>query len=101
MLGNPRGWDSKIGAWATPTPAEGFNPGAGQFGAVELGVGYSTVDLRSLNVNGGTQHIVSTVANWWPVEPVRLSLLYENAGSEGGRPPRSVNAMGARGQLAF
>lgn len=101
VLGNPRAWDSKAGAWGAPTPAGGFNPGAGQFGAVELGAGYSTVDLRSLDVGGGTQRVVSAVANWWPVEPVRLSLLYENARIEGGRSPRSVNAVGARVQLAF
>ncbi len=101
VLGNPRAWDSKVGAWGAPKPAERFNPGAGQFGALELGVGYSNVDLRSLNVNGGTQRIVSTVANWWPVEPVRLSLLYENAAIKGGRTPRTVNAVGARAQLAF
>ena len=101
VLGRPRAWNSKTGAWGAPTPAEGFNPGAGQFGAVELGVGYSTADLRSLNVNGGVQRIVSTVANWWPVKPVRLSLLYENASIEGGRTPRTVNAVGARAQLAF
>ena len=101
VLGNPRAWNPKTGAWGAPTPAEGFNPGAGQFGAVELGVGYSTADLRSRNVNGGVQRIVSTVANWWPVKPVRLSLLYENASIEGGRSPRTVNAVGARAQLAF
>lgn len=101
VLGRPRAWNSKTGAWGAPTPAEGFNPGAGQFGAMELGVGYSTADLRSRNVNGGVQRVVSTVANWWPVKPVRLSLLYENASIEGGRTPRTVNAVGARAQLAF
>ena len=100
-LGNPRAWNSKIGAWGPPRPAEKFNPGAGQFGALELGAGYSTVDLRSQNVNGGTQRIVSTVANWWPVQPIRLSLLYENANIKGGRSPRTVNAVAARAQLAF
>ncbi len=101
VLGNPRQWSSKTGAWGAPTPAEGFNPRAGQFGAVELGAGYSTANLRSLNVDGGVQSIVSTVVNWWPVKPVRLSLLYENAHIEGGRSPRNVNAVGARAQLSF
>lgn len=101
VLGNPRTWDSKTGAWGAPTPAEGFNPSTGRFGALELGVGYSTADLHSLDVQGGTQRIVSTVVNWWPVKPLRLSLLYENASIKGSRTPRYVNAVGARTQLAF
>lgn len=101
VLGKPRVWNSKVGAWGAPTPTEVFNPRAGQFGAVELGVGYSTTDLRSRNVNGGVQRIVSAIVNWWPVRPVRLSLLYENASVEGGRTPRNVNAVGTRAQLAF
>lgn len=101
VLGKPRTWNSKVGAWAAPTPEEAFNPRAGQFGAIELGVGYSTTDLRDRNVNGGVQRIASAVVNWWPVKPVRLSLLYENATVEGGRTPRSVNAVAARAQLAF
>ena len=101
VLGNPRAWNSKTGAWGAPTPAERFDPRAGQFGAVELGAGYSTTDLRSRNVDGGVQRIVSAVVNWWPVAPVRLSVLYENANIEGGRAPRRTNAVAARAQLAF
>lgn len=101
VLGTPRQWNSKVGAWGAPTPAEGFNPRAGQFGAVELGAGYSTADLRSGNVDGGVQRVASAVVNWWPVKPVRLSLLYENASIENGRSPRHVNAVAARAQLTF
>lgn len=101
VLGNPRAWNSKTGAWGAPTPAEAFNPGAGQFGALELGVGYSTTDLRSRNIDGGVQRIVSAVVNWWPVKPVRLSVLYENANIESSRTLRRTNAVAARAQLAF
>ncbi len=101
LLGKPRTWKPSIGAFGAPTPAEGFNPGAGQFGAVEVGVRYSAVDLNDKNVRGGRQQVYSAVANWWPVEQLRFSLLYEHANVSRGPSPRTLNAVAGRAQFQF
>jgi phosphate-selective porin OprO/OprP len=101
VLGQPRRWSHSTGAWGAPKPAGPFNLAAGELGAVELGARFSTVDLNSLDVGGGRQKIVSAVANWWPVAPVRLSLLYEHATVAGGPSPRTLDAVGGRVQLQF
>ena len=101
VLGEPRRWNHSTGAWGAPKPAGPFNMSAGEFGAVEVGARFSTVDLNSLDVAGGRQSVVSAVANWWPVAPVRLSLLYEHATIAGGPSPRTLDAVGGRVQVQF
>ena len=101
LVGHPRRWDGSIGAWGAPRPAERFNPAAGAWGAVELGVRFSTADLNSLDVRGGRQRVLSAGVNWWPIEPVRLSLNVEHADISGGRSPRRQDAVAGRAQLQF
>lgn len=101
VLGKPRTWKPSIGSWTAPTPAESFNPAAGQFGAVEVGVRYSAVDLNDKDLRGGRQQVYSAVVNWWPVEQLRFSLLYEHANVTGGPSPRTLNAIAGRAQLQF
>ena len=101
VLGEPRKWSPSIGAWGAPKPSEPFNLQAGQLGAVEVGARFSTVNLNSLDVNGGRQNVVSAGVNWWPIEQVRLSLMYEHADISGGRSPRNLDAVAVRAQLQF
>ena len=101
VLGKPRQWKPASGAWGAPTPAEGFDPQAGNWGAVEIGARYSTADLNSDNVRGGRQHIWTAGVNWYPVEPLRFTLEYEHANIDGGRSPRSFDAVATRAQLQF
>ena len=86
---------------AYPSRLRAFNPLAGNFGAVEVGARYSTVDLNSADVRGGVQRIWTAGINWWPVEPIRFSLQYEHADIDGGRSPRSINLVAGRAQLQF
>ena len=101
LLGHPRRWQGATGAWSHPTPAEPFNPRAGQFGAVEVGARVSTAALDAPGIRGGHQTVLSAVANWWPAEPLRVSLEYLNAHIAGGPSPRTSNALAARAQLQF
>lgn len=101
VLGKPRTWQPSTGAFTAPKPAEGFNPAAGQFGALEVGVRYSAVDLNDKDLSGGRQQVYSAVVNWWPVEPLRFSLTYEHANITGGPSPRFLNAVAGRAQLQF
>ena len=101
LLGKPRTWRPGIGAFGPPKPAEGFNPLAGNWGALEAGARFSAVDLGNKDVRGGQQHVYSAVVNWWPVEQLRFSLLYEYARISGGPSPRTVNAVAGRAQLQF
>ncbi len=101
ILGTPRQYSAKDGVWGVPKPAESFDPRAGNFGAVEVGARYSTVDLNSSDVRGGVQRIWTAGVNWWPVEPIRFSLQYEHADIDGGRSPRSIDIVAGRAQLQF
>ena len=98
VLGRPRQWGHANGTWGAPKPEAPFDARAGEFGAVELGARFSTIDL---DVRGGRQNVVSAGVNWWPIEPVRVSLMYEHADVSGGRSPRSLDAVAGRVQLQF
>ena len=101
LFGTPRKWERKIGGWGSPKPAKRFDPAAGQFGAVEIGMRFSTVNLNDATIRGGRQNVVSAGVNWWPVEPLRFSAMYEHGTITGGNLPRSIDAVALRGQIQF
>jgi phosphate-selective porin OprO and OprP len=101
LLGKPRAWDPKSGAWRRPKPARGFDPARGDWGALEIGARISIADLRSGDVRGGRQSVWTTGLNWFPVEPLRFTVQYEHATVTGAETPRTQNAIALRGQLAF
>jgi phosphate-selective porin OprO/OprP len=101
VLGTPRRWQKSGGTWGAPKPTEPLNFASNNFGAVEIGARYSTVNLNDREVSGGRQQVVSLGLNWWPVEAVRLTLMYEHAHITGGNAPRRLDAVGGRVQLQF
>ena len=94
LVGKPRAWDGTIGAWGAPKPD-------GWPGAVEIGARFSTANLNNGDVRGGRQRVVSAGVNWWPMEPLRFTLMYEHATVTGGTSPRTVDAVGGRAQIQF
>ncbi len=84
-----------------PSPTPPSMRGRGSSARWSLGARFSTIDLNDRNVCGGRQNVVSAVVNWWPIEPVRLSLVYEHADVSGGPSPRDLDAVGGRVQLQF
>ena len=101
VLGTPREWKPAEGAWGAPKPSEQFDPGAGQFGSVEVGARYSTLNLNSADVRGGQERIWSAIVNWRPAEALRFGLQYEHANVDGGTAPRRFDAVAVRAQLQF
>lgn len=101
VFGKPREWKPATGAWGAPKPDRPFDPLAGQFGSLELGARFSTVNLKDANVRGGQQRVWSAVANWRPIDELRFALQYEHASVDGGQTPRSLHAVAARAQLQF
>ena len=61
-------------AWFSPViPIENFAPSKGQWGAVQLGVRFSYLDLDDKDVRGGIQNDVGVALNWFLFPQVRLS----------------------------
>ena len=102
VLGKPREWDSGTAAWSAPKPAERrFDPATGQWGAVEIGARVSELDLSDADVRGGRQRVWTTGVNWWPIEPVRVSLQYQDTTIKATDEDRRFQAVALRGQLKF
>ena len=79
VLGKPRQWKPTIAAWGSPSPAEGFNPMAGQWGAVEIAARLSAVTLGDADVRGGRQTVWTAGVSWYPVDPLKFTLQYQHA----------------------
>lgn len=77
LTGRPRSWRGSRGAWNRPRPAAGFDPRAGELGAVEVGVRYSRFDLNHKDIRGGRQGIWTAGVNWYPADDLRLALQYQ------------------------
>lgn len=101
VLGKPRQWKSKIAAWGSPSPAEGFDPLAGQWGAVEVAARFSAADLSDADIHGGRQTVWTAGVSWYPVEPLKFTLQYQHADVTAVAAPRQLDAIALRGQIRF
>lgn len=101
LLGKPREWSGRSAAWGAPKPERDFNPAAGQWGAVEIGARFSTIDLNDGDIRGGRQQVWSASIGWWPVERFRLLGQYQYGQVRGGETDRSFQALALRAQLSF
>ena len=101
LLGHPRQWKPKIAAWGSPSPAEAFNPLAGQWGAVEIAARFSAADLGDADVRGGRQAVWAAGASWYPLDPMKFTLQYQHADITAVAAPRRLDAVALRGQIRF
>lgn len=88
LTGEARPWNRATGGHGAPSPAAPL--GEGGFGAVEVALRYSGLDLDHRAgwptplaqpadaINGGRQHILTLGLNWYPVEALRLMLNYQH-----------------------
>jgi len=89
LLGEPRQRVRDTGTWRRPS-------GDGPLGAVELGLRYSTVDLRD-GSRGARQDIWTAGVNWYPTGRLRLAAQYENGRTAlPGGADRDFQAIGLR-----
>lgn len=98
LLGKPRQWDSKDGAWGAPT-APRLDPARGEWGALEVGARFSHANLRSAEIDGGQQDVWSASLGWWPAESLRALLQYQHARVTGGEDPHRFQAVTLRLQF--
>ncbi|WP_269714290.1 OprO/OprP family phosphate-selective porin [Caulobacter sp. NIBR2454] len=89
LTGEQRVYNRAIGAFDAPRPNFPFNPAAGAWGALELGVRYSVLDLNDNEgtagsapaanaVRGGEQSIWTVGLNWYMNPSVRLMFDFQN-----------------------
>jgi phosphate-selective porin OprO/OprP len=98
LLGKPRQWDPKDGAWGAPT-APRLDPARGEWGALEVGARFSRANLRSAEIDGGAQDVWSASLGWWPAESLRALLQYQHARITGGEDPHRFQAVTLRLQF--
>lgn len=103
LLGSPRSRDAESAAWGRPRPEGGFDPAAGQFGALELAGRFSRAELRDGDARGGRQDIWTVAANWYPTASARLAAQYQNGRVTpgGDEPERPFQAVGLRLSLNY
>ncbi len=101
LLGHPRQWKPKIAAWGSPSPAEGFNPLAGRWGAVEIAARFSAADLSDADFRGGRQAVWAAGVSWYPLDPLKFTLQYQHADVTAVAAPRRLDAVALRGQIRF
>ncbi|WP_147092144.1 OprO/OprP family phosphate-selective porin [Swaminathania salitolerans] len=119
LLGKPRRYSPKDGAFAAPAPNEEFDLWHNHWGALELVGRYSVMDFNSHlrgslpasatgGVRGGVQTVWSGGLDWYPSRHYRIQLQYnhieatrsETAGSVNTR-GRRIDMIGSRFQAAF
>lgn len=100
VVGAPRPYRAERAAWGLPQGR--FDPARGEWGAVEIGLRYSTLDLNDGDVRGGGQRLWSTGVGWWPSEQVGVLAQWQNGrimGAENG--DRRWQALSTRLLLQF
>lgn len=89
LTGEPRRYSTTTAGFDAPRAAKPFNPKKNQWGAVELGLRFSTFDLNHMAggpgnpalpgaIRGGQQNIVSVGLNWYLNNVVTVSGAYRN-----------------------
>jgi len=74
--GEHRVYKKKSGVFARVSPKRAFDPGRGDWGAVELAARYSFLDLNDEMLRGGEEQDVTLGVNWYLYSNVRLMLNY-------------------------
>lgn len=89
ITGEPRRYNIATAGFDAPRAAKPFDPRKGQWGALELGLRYSNLDLNYRSggpgnpalpgaIRGGEQNIVSLGLNWYLNNVVTVSGTYRN-----------------------
>jgi phosphate-selective porin OprO/OprP len=76
VTGENRNYQTSSGTLGRITPKRAFDPEGGGYGAWEVAVRYSHIDLQDEGMNGGEEQNVTVGTNWYLYSNVRLSLNY-------------------------
>jgi phosphate-selective porin OprO/OprP len=106
LSGEHRNYNTKSGVFTRIKPKHPFHPTKGGWGAWELGIRFSYVDLNNKGVNGGKEHNLTAGLNWYLSTKTRFMFNYIRALVEDrqNRPSiedGSADIFQARFQIAF
>lgn len=79
LTGEHRSYDTSRGDFSRVRPKKNFNPREGGWGALELALRYSYIDLNDGAVRGGKETDFTAGLNWYLGPEVRLMLNYIQA----------------------
>jgi phosphate-selective porin OprO/OprP len=79
LTGEHRRYSRSGGTFAGITPRQAFQPWKGGWGAWELGLRYSYLDVNDEHIKGGKERNVTVGLNWYLHRYVRLMLNYVHA----------------------
>ncbi len=101
LTGEERTYNRTAGVPERMIPNREFSPKAGTWGAWQLGLRMSYLDLMSGTVNGGRVLETTAGVNWWWNRYLRWQLNYHYAVVNGGLTPGHVQILQARVQLMY
>jgi len=79
LTGENRVYNKRQGLFSFVKPRHSFHPLKGEWGAFELGLRYSYVDLNDGPIRGGKERDVTVGLNWYLYPKVRVMLNYIHA----------------------
>jgi len=117
ITGESHAWTSASGGFRSVKPAKAFNPADSAWGAWEIAVRYSVLDLDDHagiagaatpagGVRGGEQTIATVGLNWYPNAVYRFQAQYQRVdvdrlSAAGVQVGEDVNVVSLRSQVAF
>ena len=101
LTGESRPYNEREGGFARVAPRRPFAPGSGAWGAWELALRGSWLDLSDGPVDGGHMAIVTPGVNWHWTENLRVQANYGIADVSGGASPGDLDMVQVRLQLVF
>lgn len=79
LTGERRKYSPSRGYFSRVKPLKNFNPDEGGWGAWEMGLRYSSLDLTDQDVEGGEAHNITVGLNWYLNPNVRIMFNYVNS----------------------
>ena len=79
LTGEHRAYRRAGGVFGSISPNRPFNPFNGSWGAVELGLRFSSIDLNSGAIKGGGERNITVGLNWYLQRKIRLMVNYVHA----------------------
>ncbi len=106
FTGEHRNYNTSAGSFSRVKPERNFRPLEGRWGALELGLRYSFVDLNDGAIEGGKESNFTAGLNWYlnPHTRFMLNYVYANARDRTTRPEVDngrANIVQARFQIAY
>jgi len=103
ITGESRNYRADRGSFDILQPIKTFSLRGGGWGAWEMGVRFSSIDLNDGNIEGGQEDNLTVGLNWYPNPFIRLMANYVNVldVDGGARDGEDIDAIQFRAQMAY